>query len=118
MSNDTTQITPDELETKLAAARQTNPRRRMVAVSSPAGILILGQPNKAGFLAYKALSMSEAPSEKATAADVLLIACAVDPEPKQMKELLDDYVALATNNDVQIGIAKLIGTIRDDDKKK
>jgi hypothetical protein len=114
--------TPIAIEDKLAlavsAARAAHPKRRLYACDSPAGILVLGSPNKASYAAYRTLVLSDEPIDKANAANTLLIACAVDPDPRGMALLLEDYVALAQNADVVTAIAKAIGSIKDDTAKK
>jgi hypothetical protein len=110
--------TPDPVEARLQAAKQANPKRRLYTCDSPAGVLILGAPNKAAYAAYRTMVLSDEASDKANAANTLLIACAVDPDPRAMAELLGDYVALAQNADVVRAIGLAIGTVKDDTAKK
>ena len=85
--------------------------------SSPAGDLILGVPRLAEYNAYRAMLFSDDVNDKARAANVLLIACAVDPDAAGMRTLLDDYVALAGAPEVAAAIAKAIGTAKADEEK-
>ena len=110
--------TAEELKARLEAAKQMAGKRRLYVADSPAGSLILGAPSKVAYRAYRTMLLSEEASDKERAADTLLIACAVDPDPMQMKALLDDYVALAGSPEVASAIAKAIGTARADDEKK
>lgn len=107
-----------DTESRLQAARQVNPKRRLYVCECAAGTLILGAPNKAAYAAYRALALSDDAGEKANAANTLLIACAVDPDPRGMSLLLEDFVGLAQNADVVKAIGLAIGTVRDDTAKK
>lgn len=117
MSNDT--ITDKAFQEKLEMARAANPGRRLYPCDSPAGLLILGAPKPEGFMAYQTLRLSDEPGEKAKAANVLLIACAVDPDPETMaKVVLRDYVALALSQSVADAVSLCIGTTKADTEKK
>ena len=105
-------------DSRLEAARAANPKRRLYVADSPAGTLILGAPRAIDFQAYRALIMSDDAAEKAKAPNMLLVACAVDPDRNAMAELLTDYVGLAGNPDVASAIAKAIGTAKADTEKK
>jgi hypothetical protein len=109
---------PSETEVRLEAAKAANPKRRLYVAESPAGTLILGAPRGVDFAAYRTMILGDDPTEKAKAPDMLLIACAVDPGPADMKLILADYVGIAGNPDVAGAVAKAIGTSRADAAKK
>src|ERR1019366_2799502 len=102
-------------------ARQLNPNRRIYAVDSPAGVLILGVPPRGLYLAYRVQTQSDDAATKAGSIDALLTACAVDPvavEYTNQGGLLHQCPGLCGNGDVYITLQKCAGVIKEDFAKK
>lgn len=121
MNEDTTEAPAEKsaLDLALEDAQAKFPKRRLYAVDSPAGILILGNPAKAQYQFYVACLYSDEAAEKAKATDVLLLACAVVPDSKSLKTMIDgDYAGLSRNPDVIRTCALAAGITKDAEAKK
>jgi len=115
---------PDEdpIEAALAAARLKFPnRKRLYAVDTPAGVLVLGVPPRQKVDAYLALAVSDEKSEKAQASKTLLLACAVDPDELALAAILngpEGYAALAIYPPLRQKLNVIIGIEAEDVAKK
>lgn len=107
-----------DIEARLEAAKAKFPKKRLYVADSPAGELILGNPRRQDYDAFMSLALSDEPSEKAKAPKTILMACAVDPTPAEMKDLLEEWPALAAFPDVQLKIKQCLGTAKADTEKK
>ena len=108
----------EDVSKRLEVAQAQNPKRRLYAVDSPAGVLILGTPSRANYMLYLAMAMGDEPSEKVQARETILKACAVDPPPEAYGAILEDYPGLPGNADVLAAISKAAGVAKDTLAKK
>lgn len=98
-------------EARLAAAQTAFPDREMAVAEGPLGSLILGTPRRDSYLQYRILLRSDSPMDNARASDELLIFCAVDPGPAEIKTALKYKPGMATHPDVLRAIGELVGTV-------
>lgn len=105
-------------DTRLEAVRTANPKRRLYTADSPAGVLILGNPKPEDYLYYRSLLQGDDAADKAKAPDTLLKACAVDPGPEAMAELLKEYPGIAGNAEVARAVSLACGITKDALAKK
>jgi hypothetical protein len=98
-------------EARLAAAQTAQPDRELAVAEGPTGPLILGTPTRDAYLQYRVLLRSDSPMDNARAADELLISCAVDPGPLDVKATLKRKPGMATHPDVLRAIGELVGTV-------
>jgi hypothetical protein len=98
-------------EARLAAAQSTQPDRELTVAEGPLGSLILGTPTRDAYLQYRILLRSDSPMDNARASDELLISCAVDPGPIEVKAMLKKKPGMATHPDVLRAIGELVGTV-------
>lgn len=111
-------MSDDTIESRLEKAKAAFPGRRLYVAESPAGDLIIGKPKRADYLLYRTMADGDDVTDKAKAQDTLLTMCAVDPEPKAIPELLEEYPAIARHPSVGAALLKAIGIIRDEEVKK
>jgi hypothetical protein len=117
LENDSSEKTP--LELKLDAAREKFPNKKLFAAETAAGPIVITTPAKSAYQMYRAMLLDESVDVRARAMDTLLINCAIDPNPKELKALIDnEWPGLSGAQSVMVAVQKAVGITVETTEKK
>jgi hypothetical protein len=100
----------DDTSTRLEAAKIKFPGKRLVAVDTAAGVLILRQPTRQEYLMYQSLQWGDDVAKKAGSFAELLRMTCVDPEAGAMAALIEDWPGIASDPEVVEALKELAGS--------
>lgn len=99
-----------KVQARIDAVRAANPGKRVTAIDTAAGVLVLVNPSRQQYIMFQTMQWSDDVARKATAYAELLRMCCKDPGADAMTGILEEWPGLPNDGDVIEALKELTGS--------